>query len=333
MKSRSSKRTAAIIAALIIVNIAVMLASVALGSVKLSLKEIITGLFSVNENDGINAIVGSIRLPRMLGALLAGIAFAVSGLLLQTVTDNKLCAPNIIGINSGAGFFVMLLLCVFPTLWRFSSLAAFIGAILVAFAVMGIAGRLNRGKTETLILAGVAVSSLFSAGISFLSVRFPDALGSYASFSVGGFSGVYLDELLIPAIIIVIFTVFAAFLSPKLNTLCLGDSMARTLGTNVSLLRTLSVTAAAALSAAAVSFAGLIGFVGLIVPNLARRLVGSDVRKLLPTTALLGSAILTLSDLLGRILIAPSEIPSGIIMSFLGVPFFLFLLLKRRGNK
>ena len=333
MINKKLKSTAALIIILIVLNVTVMIASLALGSVKLPLGDIITGLFAANENAGINAIVGSLRLPRMLGAALAGVAFAVSGLLLQTVTDNRLCAPNIIGINSGAGFFVMLLLCISPSFWKFSSLAAFAGALLVAFSVMGIAGSLSRGKTETLILAGIAVSSLFSAGISFLSIKYPDVLGNYASFSVGGFSGVYIEELTLPAITIVLFTALAACLSKPLNSLCLGDSMARGLGTNVTLIRTLSVIAAAALSAAAVSFAGLIGFVGLIVPNLARRIVGGDIRRLLPVSALLGALILTLSDLVGRIIIAPSEVPSGIIMSCLGVPFFIFLLLKRRGRQ
>jgi iron complex transport system permease protein len=181
-----------------------------------------------------------------------------------------------------------------------------------------------------LILSGVAVNALFGAAISFLSLKFPDVLESYTAFSVGGFSGVYMSDLALPGVIVALSLVIAATVAPRLDLLCLGNYMARSLGVRVGALRALALILAAALAAASVSYSGLIGFVGLIVPHISKKLVGTEVKKLIPVAALIGAALLSLSDLFGRILAAPTEIPSGIITAFIGVPFFLILLHGRR---
>ena len=139
-----------------------------------------------------------------------------------------------------------------------------------------------------------------------------------------------MKDLALPSVIILLCLVGASLLSPSLNLLCLGEEMASSLGVRVHPLRVLSIVCASALCAAAVSYAGLIGFVGLIVPHIARKLVGTDTRRLVPVSALSGSALLMLSDLLGRVIAAPGEIPCGIITSFMGAPFFIFLLLRKR---
>ncbi|MBR5452973.1 MAG: iron ABC transporter permease, partial [Clostridia bacterium] len=287
------------------------------------------GLFG----NGSNAvIIRSLRIPRALGGMICGGALAVSGLLLQSVTSNDLCAPNIIGINSGAGFAVLALTCFFPGAHFLSSPLAFLGAITAAAIVVGLSSGYKSTFSKTgIVLSGVAVSAFFGAGISFLSLRFPDALPSYTAFSVGGLNGVYFNDIA-PVILPVIVLILISFLiSPKLNLLCLGDESAMSLGVNAKRLRLVSIIIAAALSAMAVSFAGLIGFVGLIVPHITRRIAGHDNRILVPLSAIIGSSLVTFADILGRIIFAPGEIPCGIFLSALGAPFFLFLLIRRRG--
>lgn len=276
-------------------------------------------------------ILISIRLPRVLGAALAGASLASAGALLQCVTANELCAPNIIGINSGAGFGVILTLCMAPSLWALIPLSAFTGAFVACAIIMGISfGTSVKANGSTLVLCGVAISSLLTAGISFLSLRFPDVLSSYTAFSVGGFSGTELKQLLLPAIIILLALFVSQLIAPSLNLLCLGDEIAASLGIRVKAIRMTALICACALAACAVSFAGLLGFVGLIVPHIIRRMAGNDMRYNIVFCAMGGAVICILSDLIGRTIFAPTELPCGIIMAFIGAPFFIYLLIKRR---
>lgn len=298
-----------------------------LGSVKIGIKEAVIGLFSKD------TIVYGIRLPRVVGAALAGAALSCAGLILQCITANGLCAPNIIGINSGAGMAIMIILCFFPFAWMLIPIAAFIGALSTALLVLAISscGK-SRFMSASLVIAGIAVSSMMNAVISFLSLRFPEVLSSYTAFSIGGFSSVEFDELLFPCIIVLCSLIIAQIISPKLSLLCLGDDVACSLGVNVKLLRGIAVVVASALCAAAVSFAGLLGFVGLVVPHIVRHLAGQDMRINIFLSALWGAILVILSDTFGRFIFRPTELPCGIIMALIGAPFFLFLLLKRRSH-
>lgn len=309
--------------------VALAVAALSFGSVRLSFAQLVESLGEPQSTAGI--IVLGLRLPRMLGAGLAGGALAAAGLLLQSVTGNELCAPNVIGVNAGAGFVVIALLCLAPQLWRWLPVGAFAGALATTALVMGLAlsGGGHSGGSS-IVLAGVAVSSILNAGVSFLSLRFPDVLSSYTAFSVGGFAGVTLEELKLPALMIGISLLGAQALSPRLNLLCLGDEIAATLGIGVKSLRLLALLLSACLCGAAVSFAGLLGFVGLVVPHIVKRLAGSDLRVNLGLSVLFGSGLVILSDLIGRVAFAPTELPAGILMALLGAPFFLYLLMKRR---
>lgn len=322
------KRVALIILSIVLLALSAVLA-VCLGSISLPLKSIITAFFKDDKTARI--IILHLRLPRVAAAALAGIGLASAGNLLQAVTDNELCAPNIIGVNSGAGFFMMLILCLFPSLWMLEPIAAFIGALFASFLVIFISyASRSRHQKSTLILSGVAVSSVFSAGISFLSIKFPDVLSSYTAFSVGGFSGVVPGQLILPAIIIFICLAAAMFIAPKLDILALGDDVAVTLGVSVKKIRIFTVVLASAMCAAVVSFAGLIGFVGLIVPHITRSVVGGNLRNRIPFTAIFGAILVIISDLLGRTLFIPGELPAGILMAFIGAPFFIYLLVRKR---
>lgn len=322
------KRLIALAVLLFALLILLSAAALAFGSVQLSAERIISAF--KGEDNTARVIIFGLRLPRLLAAALAGVGLATAGCILQAVTDNGLCAPNTVGVNSGAGFAVMLTLSIAPSLWRFLPLTAFIGALAATAIVLWIARYGGGSQKNSIILAGVAVSALLGAGINFLSLRYPDVLSSYAAFSAGGFSGVKADELAVPAVMIAAGFVLALFLSPKISLLALGDDGAANLGVKVRALRVVSVAVASALCAAVVSFAGLLGFVGLILPHAARRLTGRGLRVCIPYAAAGGAALCILSDLLGRTLFAPSELPAGIIMAFIGAPFFIWLLCRRR---
>lgn len=276
-------------------------------------------------------ILYTIRMPRVLAALLAGAGLSISGVLLQTVTGNDLASPNIIGVNSGAGFCVILFLCFFPTAVYALPFAAFFGAFMTTLLIVSVANRIGSGKS-TIILAGIAFTAVLNAGISFLSLLDSDVLTAYNYFSIGGVAGVRLESLLIPGIVIAATFAVSLSISRKINLLCLGDSMAMSLGVPVKAVRMGCLVLASASAAAAVSFAGLLGFVGLVVPHICRKLVGVESKNLLTASVFTGGIVVVLADLAGRVLFAPSELPVGIMMSVVGAPFFFGLLLQKKGG-
>lgn len=303
--------------------------SVRLGSTHLDTAAFLGGLFRRAGQESNALILYAIRLPRALGALFAGAGLALSGTLLQRATDNPLAAPHLLGINAGAGFFVILSLTLFPTAFALLPLAAFLGATLTALCILGICARLSLGKSAV-VLCGVAFSALFGAGISFLSLLDADVLAVYTDFSIGGLRGVSMKDLYFPVPIIALCLAGALFLSRKLHLFSLGDTLAASLGVRVKRVRLAALLLAAASAAAAVSFAGLLGFVGLIVPHIARRLAREDTRTQLWLAPVGGGILLLLADLAGRVLFSPTEIPVGIFTALLGVPFFLTLLFGRK---
>ena len=295
-----------------------------MGGTELTAGEVIDGLFSRGGTN--SAIVRLVRLPRVLGAMLAGAGLALSGAVLQAVCDNPLAGPNIIGVNSGAGFAAVCVLAFFPAASPALPLFAFFGALGASLIIVYVA-RAAGGSRSSVILAGIALTALLNAAISFINLLFDDVLIVYNNFSVGGLSGVFITDLIFPAVMIALSLILALILSRRISLLSLGDGCASAFGINVRLLRICALICASASAAAAVSFAGLIGFVGLAVPHIARKITKKTL--CLGASAMLGAITLTLSDTLGRVLFAPSEIPVGIITALLGAPFFLYLLLKQ----
>lgn len=289
------------------------------------------GLLRAPGFEAYTLILYTIRLPRILGGLLAGVGLSAAGVLLQSVTGNDLASPNIIGVNSGAGFAVILFLLCRPGAVYALPLAAFFGAFLTTLLIAAMAGKTGGGKTGV-ILAGIAVTALLNAGISFISLLDADVLTAYNYFSIGSLSGLRLKSLVVPALVIGGSLLPALTAGRKIDLLCLGDGMAASLGLRVKGLRLLCLICASAAAGAVVSFAGLLGFVGLVVPHMARRLVGYGTRDQLAASALTGGIVVILADLGGRILFAPSELPVGIMMAVMGAPFFLWLLLRRKGE-
>ena len=295
-------------------------ASLGLGAVAVAPTEVLRALLS-GQSDGVAAqIVLYARLPRTLAGLLAGAALAVAGVLIQTVLANPLAAPHILGVNAGAGLAVTVCCALAPGL-AMQPLAAFGGAMAGVLLVLLFAESTGASRI-TLVLAGVAISNLFSAGIDAVTTLYPDALLGYADFRMGGLAGVTLARL-VPA---------AAMILPGL-ALALGPETAQSLGLAVRPTRLALLALAAALAGAAVSVCGLVGFVGLLVPHAVRAVLGEDSRPLLAGSALGGAALLTGCDLLARTAAAPFELPVGTVMSFVGGPFFLWLLIRQRGGR
>ena len=305
--------------------------SLCLGAVPVSLGDTLRALLGRGEGPQAQIILYA-RLPRTCGCLLAGMALAVSGTVIQAVLSNPMAAPNIIGVNAGAGLAVSLAGVIAPTTAGFIPLAAFLGALAGVMLVLFIAERTGASKL-TLILAGMAVSSIFSAGIDAVVTFVPDALLGYSDFRIGSLTGLTMAKLapafwvILPALVLVL------SLAGELDVLMLGRDVSQSLGLRVKPMRRLLLALAAALAGAAVSFCGLLGFVGLIVPHILRRLLGEESRTLILGSALGGAAMHTACDLLGRVLFAPYELPVGIVLSFVGGPFFIFLLLKQRGGR
>ena len=304
--------------------------SISLGAVPVSGGDILAAL--LGETEGGAAIVRFARLPRTLGCLLAGMSLAMSGVIIQTVLANPLAAPNIIGVNSGAGLMVALSCALAPSAAALTPVLAFLGALAGVLVVLLIAQGTGASRM-TVVLSGVAVSSMFSAGIDAVVTFVPEALNGYSDFRIGGMTNLSMERVLPALWVIAAASVLAFLLAGELDLLKLGTDMARSLGLNARRSRLVLLAVAAALAGAAVSFAGLLGFVGLIVPHIMRRLVGEESWLLLLASALGGGALLTVCDLASRLLFAPYELPVGIVLSLVGGPFFLWLLVRGRGGR
>ncbi|WP_298024143.1 iron ABC transporter permease [uncultured Dysosmobacter sp.] len=275
-------------------------------------------------------IIRYVRMPRTCACLLTGAALAASGAIIQGVLSNALAAPSTIGVNAGAGLLVAVCCAVAPSSVALVPYAALLGGFLGVSLVLFIAERTGASKI-TLVLAGVAISSIFSAGIDAVITFVPDALNGYSDFRIGGFSGMSMTRIK-PALWPIVLSFTAALsLHNEMDVLMLGTEQAQSLGVSAKRLRLLVLALAAVMAGAAVSISGLVGFVGLIAPHIMRRLVGEDSGPLLVTSALGGAALLGGCDLLARMLFAPFELPVGIVMALVGGPFFIWLL-QRRGH-
>ena len=301
-----------------------------LGSTHLTLSQTFGGLLGTQPQE-IVVIIRNIRLPRIFGAVVAGVGLSVSGVLLQAVTDNDLASPNIIGINSGAGFAVIVMLALFPNAVLALPFGAFTGAFSASMLIVYTSSRIGVSKS-TVVLAGVALTTILNACISFISLVDTDTMALYSHFSVGGLAGVTLKEIALPALLVALSVAVAFVLSDRISILCLGDSLAASLGVKVNSLRIICLVCASICAASVVSFAGLLGFVGLVVPHIARALVGKSVKGCIVVSAIGGGVLVVMADMLGRVILAPTEIPVGIVMAFVGAPFFMYLLLRRKPN-
>lgn len=332
INKNSRSYNAVVIALLGILLMLGIFLSISIGSSRIPLHEIVSHLLKGDNTSKVFRIISFVRIPRTFAAALAGCALSVSGVILQTVLNNSLASPNTVGVNAGAGLFAILIAAFFPCYLHFTPIAAFIGALIAVFLVYFAAYKTGASRMA-IVLSGIAVSSFIGAITDTVLTLSPDTAISRTEFLIGGFSGVTMKNIGFSAWFIIIAFLAALILSYDMNVLALGDEMAKSLGLNVSIYRFVFLVIAALLAGSAISFSGLLGFVGLIVPHASRFLTGHDNRILIPVSALLGGVFTLFCDLLSRVLFAPFEIPVGIIMSFLGGPFFIYLLLKQKRGR
>ena len=273
-----------------------------------------------------------VRLPRTLACILSGAALAVSGAVIQGVLSNKLASPSIIGVNAGAGLAVTLCCALGQLSGWFIAGSAFLGALISVLLIVFTAEKAGASRT-TVILGGIAVNALLNALSEAVVTLVPEAGMMAGDFRVGGFGSVSHVRLIPAGILICIALVAVYSLRNELDVLTLGEETAQSLGLPVKTVRTMLLVLSAMLAGAAVSFAGLLGFIGLIIPHAMRRMVGSENRLLLPMCALGGGAFVTLCDTVARVAFAPFELPVGVLLSVIGGPFFLVLLMKRKGGR
>lgn len=273
-----------------------------------------------------------VRLPRTLGCLLSGAALAVSGAVIQGVLHNKLASPSIIGVNAGAGLAVTVC-CALGVLsgWAIAG-SAFFGALSCVLVIVSVAEKAGASRT-TVILGGVAVNTFLNALSEAITTLIPEAGMMAGDFRVGGFASVSYVRLIPAGILIPGALLAVLLLHNELDLLALGEETAQSLGLTVKRTRTLLLILAATLAGSAVSLAGLLGFVGLIIPHAMRKIAGSESRFLLPLCACGGAAFVTACDTAARVVFAPYELPVGIVLSVLGGPFFLGLLMKQKGGR
>ena len=303
---------------------------IVLGSTPLTLGEIQEGFRQGFQTPG-GRIFAYVRFPRTAAALLCGAALSVSGAVIQGVLANRLASPSIIGVNAGAGLAVTLCSALGILGGWQMSFFAFLGAFL-SVMVVSLGARRWGASRGTVILMGVALNSLLGAITNTVTTFLPEVGMMSNDFKIGEFSAVTYARLLPAAVIILCVILVLRTLHNELDVLTLGEESARGLGLNTSWMRTVFLLLAAMLAGCAVSLAGLLSFVGLLVPHAVRRVAGSRSSDLMGLCALFGAGFVCLCDTLARTLFAPYEIPVGILMAYLGAPFFVFILVKGKGG-
>lgn len=322
-------------AVILAVTLFVLVVSISYGEYDITLLEVVqtlTGTLPEDHPDARNyqLVVHTFRLPRILTAFLVGAALATSGAIMQGITRNPLAEPGLLGVSAGAGLAAVTVIvwlkdvpiAILP--W-----AAFGGALVTATAIYGLSWK-NGGSTPMrLILIGVAFAAVLGSLTTFMLVfgDINDVQQAYV-WLAGSVYGRNWEHVQTLGLWLLVLMPLAIFSARQLNTLNLGDEIARGLGLQVEWQRVLLLVISVALASAAVAVAGTIGFVGLVAPHITRRLVGPSHEGLIPITALFGGALLVLADLIGRWVIAPSELPIGIVTALIGAPYFMVLLYR-----
>ena len=284
------------------------------------------------ENNSFDLLIFKERIPRTVFAIIAGGSLGVSGALMQAVTRNPIADPGILGVNTGASLFVVSGIAFFGinTANEYIWFALF-GASITAVFVYFIGSRGMDGATPIkLALSGAAVSAALSSLISAVLLPRTEVLNAYRFWQVGSVGGAEWDGIIKLAPFLIAGFTLAFFTAPSLNAMALGDEMAKNLGVRTNLIRVLAAFGGVLLCGATTALAGPIGFVGLMVPHIVRIFVGGDIRLLILFSAVFGGVLLTLSDVIGRIIQRPSELEAGIVTAFIGAPVLIYIARKAR---
>jgi iron complex transport system permease protein len=312
-------------------TVAIVVASLAIGSVRVPIPDVLDALRGRGDPTA-QTIVTGLRLPRIVLATLVGSGLAVSGAVFQALLRNPLAEPYVLGVSSGAavGAVCAIVFGLSATSLVALPLAAFLGAVVAIALVLAMAGARRRGlDTRVLLLAGVVIGAFFNA-IILLVINFAEAETFRAAllWMMGSFSGASTEGTAVVALWVVPAMLGLMLLARPLNLLSVGDQSAFHLGIDVGRLKLLLYVVTSLVVGVSVAGAGAIGFVGLVVPHALRLVGGSDHRWLLPACALTGAAFMVVADALARTIVAPAELPVGVVTAIVGVPVFLWLLLR-----
>jgi len=331
---RLDRRVPVVLFVGLLVTLAVMMVNISVGEYPIALIDVFKTVFHLpTANSDFDFIVNTLRLPRMLVAALVGLALGISGTIMQGLTRNPLASPDILGISTGAGLVAVTLIVVVKDVpGGVMPLAAFGGALLIALLIYLLAWR-GGDSPLRLILVGIGLSAVTGA-MTTLMITFGDIYDVQRAliWLTGSVYARSWEEVraLLPWVLL--FVPLALLRARDLNTLHLGEDVAKGLGTRVAWQRGLLMLIAVALAGATVAAAGTIGFVGLMAPHIGRRLVGPDHVGLLPTAGVVGALIVVAADLVGRTIFAPIELPCGLITAAVGAPFFIYLLWQQRSH-
>jgi len=335
----------AAIAVLVVMLVLAMMLSMTTGASGASAWTILRGWLGMAPESQLeaardHAVIYNIRLPRMILGVLVGAALAVSGLLMQGLFRNPLADPGLVGVSAGAslgavGIIVLGTTALAPLtalLGIYSlQLASFLGGLVTTFILYRVATRSGHTAIATMLLAGIAIGALAGAVTGVLVYVATDAqLRDLTFWGLGSLSGANWIKVAASGPIIIAAMAVTPFLAKGLNAMTLGEATAAHLGIAVQRFKLVTIVAVAAATGAAVAVSGGIGFVGIVVPHLLRLVIGPNHRYLLPATALLGASFLLFADAISRVIVAPAEIPIGIVTAAFGGPFFLWILLRRR---
>lgn len=330
------------LAILVALLLATLLLAASLGTVAIPLNDIaaitlkrVFGIsLGVSWSETQETIVWQLRLPRVLGAALVGAALASAGVLFQGLLRNPIADPYLLGTSGGAALAATMALLIpasFGILgFTFVPIAAFLGALIAVLIVYQIARTGARTPITTLLLAGFATSSMMAAAMSLLMLMNQNTLQRVVLWTMGGISASGWEMVIVVAPLVVVGASAAWMMANDLNAFALGEEQAAALGVAVERQKFLTMTLGALLTGAAVALSGLVGFVGLIVPHVVRLILGPDHRLLLPASFLSGAIFLVFADLIARLIIAPSELPIGVITALIGAPFFIYLLRRTK---
>lgn len=303
--------------------------AVAFGAKDIHLQTVWTAVFDYNPKLTQHQIIYELRLPRVIGAAVVGAAFAVAGAVMQGVTRNPLADAGVLGINGGAMFVVALSFAFFPHMpYSYLMIVSFIGAILSTVLIFIIGSATSGGLTPMrLTIAGAVMAALLHSLSSGVAIYY-DLSQDLAFWYAGGVAGVKWEHLkfLVPIILITI--VFATILGRSISLISMGDDVATNLGVKTNRTRILGMIIVVILAGVSVSAVGSIGFVGLVIPHIARKLVGVNYRLIIPMSAFLGAMLLVVADLGARTVNPPKELAIGIMVALVGVPFFLYIARK-----
>ncbi len=322
--------------------VAGLLISVSLGAADMSLLEVIRTMLGMSGSSRFDAIIWNIRLPQALTAIVAGAALAISGTVMQSILRNPLGSPFTLGISNAAAFGAALSVMLQGGALRSLGIgtenafwssylttgAAFVLSMLAAVVIIMISR--TRGATpEVMVLSGIAMGSLFTAGTMFLQFFADDVeLASMVYWTFGDTARASWSELGIAAAVTTLVSLYFFTNAWNYNAIDTGDETARSLGVPVNRIRISGMLAASMLTAVIVSFLGIIGFVGLVVPHMVRRVIGADHRFLLPASVIGGGMLLLLSDTAARMLLSPQVVPVSVLTAFLGAPVFIYLIIR-----